>query len=95
MKTIIENATSLSKYLLDDAETIVINDDNIVVGNPAKFIIGDLNASSVTVYEGLTAPAEWMGNKYTFDGIDWTLSSNWVEPIAPAQEELSETENSE
>lgn len=84
MKTIVETTTSLSKYLLDDAEVVVLNEDNIVVGDPAKFIIADLNASTVTVYEGVTAPEDWTGNKYTFDGTDWTLNPNWVEPELPA-----------
>lgn len=83
MKTIVENATSLSKYLLDDAEVVVLNEDNIVVGNPAEFIIADLNASTATVYENVTAPADWIGNKYTFDGTDWTLNPAWVDPASP------------
>lgn len=83
MKTIVENATNLSKYLLDDAEIVVLNEDNIVVGDPAKFIIADLNASTATIYEGVTAPADWIGNKYTFDGTNWTLNPNWVDPTKP------------
>lgn len=83
MKTIVENATSLSKYLLDDAEVIVLNDDNIVVGDPAKFIIGDLNASTATVYESVTAPTDWIGNKYTFNGTDWTLNPDWIDHATP------------
>ena len=86
MKTIVENATNLSKYLLDDAEIVVLNEDNIVVGDPPKFIIADLNASTATVYEGVTAPADWIGNKYTFDGTDWTLNPTWVDPAAPIEE---------
>ena len=85
MKTIVENATSLSKYLLDDTEVVVLNEDNIVVGDPPKFIIGDLNASTATVYEGVTAPADWAGNKYTFDGTDWTLNPDWADPTAPEE----------
>ena len=85
MKTIVENATSLSKYLLDDAEVVVLNDDSIVVGDPAKFIIADMNADTATVYEGVTAPADWTGNKYTFDGSKWTLNPDWVDPMAAAQ----------
>jgi hypothetical protein len=81
VKTIVENTTILSKYLLDDAKVVVLNEDNIVVGDPAEFIIGDLNASTVTVYEGVTAPADWIGNKYTFDGTDWTLNPDWVNPV--------------
>ncbi len=86
MKTIVENATSLSKYLLDDTEAVVLNEDNIVVGDPAKFIIGDLNASTATVYENVTAPADWVGNKYTFDGTEWVQNPDWVDPAAASEE---------
>lgn len=84
MKTIVENFTSLSKYLLDDAEVVVLNENTIIVGDPAKFIIADLNANTVTVYESVTAPEDWIGNKYTFNGVDWALNPNWVEPTLPA-----------
>ena len=81
MKTIVETSTGLSQYLLADDVTIVSNADNIVVGDPAQFIIGDLNAGTVTITENVTnAPADWSGNKYTFDGTTWTLNPNWVDP---------------
>jgi hypothetical protein len=95
MKTIVENTTNLSKYLLNDDVTVTLNEDTIVVGDPAMFIVADLNASTVTVYEGVTAPADWIGNKYTFDGTNWTLNPDWVQPAPVEHEELSETENSE
>jgi hypothetical protein len=53
MKTIVETSTGLSKYLLADDVTIVSNADNIVVGDPAQFIIGDLNAGTVTITENV------------------------------------------
>ena len=81
MKTIVETATGLSKYLLADDVTIVSNADNIVVGDPAQFIIGDLNSGNVTITENVTnSPADWSGNKYTFDGTTWTLNPDWVDP---------------
>ena len=81
MKTIVETSTGLSKYLLADDVTIVSNADNIVVGDPAQFIIGDLNSGTVTITENVTnAPEDWSGNKYTFDGTTWTLNPNWVDP---------------
>ena len=86
MKTIVENATSLSKYLRADTEVVVLSKDSIVVGDPAEFIIADLNASTATVYENVTAPADWVGNKYTFDGTDWALNPAWVDPAAPIEE---------
>lgn len=85
MKTIVENTTYLSKYLLADTEVVVLNADNIVVGDPANFIIADLNASTATVYENVTAPEDWVGNKYTFDGTDWTLNPDWVDSVAASE----------
>jgi hypothetical protein len=86
VKTIVENATNLSKYLLADDVAVVLSSDNIVVGDPAMFVVSDLNAGTATVYEGVTAPEDWAGNKYTFDGADWTLNPNWVEPLPPTEE---------
>jgi len=81
MKTIVETSTGLSKYLLADDVTIVSNADNIVVGDPAQFIIGDLNSGTVTITENVeNAPEDWSGNKYTFDGTTWTLNPDWVDP---------------
>lgn len=80
MKTIVETDTGLSKYLLADDVAVVMNVDNVVVGEPPQFIVADLNASSATVYEGVTVPADWIGNKYTFDGTAWALDPTWVDP---------------
>ena len=82
MKTIVETATGLSKYLLDDDVVVTLNADHTIVGNPPQFIIADLNAGNSTVYAGVTAPDGWSGNKYTFDGSDWTLNPDWAEPPA-------------
>lgn len=81
MKTIVETSTGLSKYLLADDVTIVSNADHIVVGDPAQFIIGDLNAGTVTITDNVTnAPEDWSGNKYMFDGTTWTLNPDWIDP---------------
>jgi hypothetical protein len=83
MKTIVETATGLSKYLLDDSVAITANSDHIVIGDPAEFIIGDLNSGNATVTESITnEPSDWIGNKYTFDGITWTQNPDWVDPDA-------------
>jgi len=83
MKTIVETATGLSKYLLEDDVSVVANSDHVVVGNPAKFIVSDLNFSTTTITENITnAPSDWIGNKYTFDGTTWTQNPNWVDPDA-------------
>ena len=83
MKTIVETSTGLSKYLLADDVTIASTADNITVGDPAQFIIGDLNGSTVTITDNVSnAPDNWSGNRYTFDGTNWTANPNWVDPAA-------------
>lgn len=85
MKTIVENTTNLSKYLLADDVAVSATTENITVGNPAQFIIADLNSDNATVYSNVTdAPADWSGNKYLYDGAAWTLNPNWVDPNAAA-----------
>ena len=73
MKTIVENSTQLSKYLLEDSISVAMTESNIAVGNPVQFIIGDLNNVTATLHTSVSnAPENWEGNKFTFDGTDWT-----------------------
>lgn len=78
MKTLTKGGVSL--YLLDDAEVISITSENITVGEPAKFIIADCNSGNITLHEGVTAPADWSGWKYLFNGTDWTQNPDWIDP---------------
>jgi hypothetical protein len=81
MKTIVETSTKLCKYLLADDVTITATSDNITVGDPAQFIIADLNSSNATITENVTnAPSDWVGNKYKLDGTTWSANSDWVDP---------------
>ena len=83
MKTIVETSTKLSKYLLADDVTITATSDNITVGDPAQFIIADLNSGNTTITENVTnAPSDWTGNKYKLDGTTWSANSDWVDPDA-------------
>ena len=83
MKTIVETSTKLSKYLLADDVAITATADNITVGDPAQFIIGDLNSTTVTIAENVTnAPSDWTGNKYKLDGTTWSANPDWVDPEA-------------
>ena len=86
MKTVVETSSALSKYLLADDVTITATTENITVGNPPQFIIGDLNSTTVTITEDVTnAPEDWTGNKYFFDGATWTLNPDWVDPDTLSQ----------
>ena len=83
MKTIVETATGLSKYLLADDLAVAMNADDVIVGDPPQFIVADLSAGNAALYEGVTAPDDWIGNKYIFDGDAWTLNPAWIEPEQP------------
>jgi len=86
MKTIVEtNDNNLSTFLLDDSVELVVTATEITVGNPAEYIIGVLNSTNSVVYEGVTAPEDWAGGKYFFDGTTWTLNPNWVDPTPPEE----------
>lgn len=89
MKTIVDNATNTSRYLLADDKPVNVTASHIEVGDPANldFIIGDLNSSNATVIESVTEPVDeegnslWYGCKYTCasDGT-WTAVEGWVDP---------------
>ena len=83
MKTIVETSTKLSKYLLADDVTITATENDITVGDPAQFIIADLNSGTTTITENVTnAPSDWVGNKYKLDGTTWSANPDWVDPEA-------------
>ena len=82
-KAIVFNDNNLCPYLLDDGVIITITDELIEIrnNNGDDFNIGDMNLSNATVYEGATAPSNWVGNRYTYDGTTWTEVDGWVNPI--------------
>jgi hypothetical protein len=78
MKTLTKN--NLSLYVFDDSKTLTITEDNIIVGDPADFIISDCNSNNTVLHENVTEPEDWRGCKYLFvDGV-WSISPNWEEP---------------
>lgn len=60
MKTIIENATKLSKYLLHDDTPVTFLKGQINVGEPTNldFIIGDLNKDNASLVEGVSVEVD-------------------------------------
>ncbi len=77
MKTVIETATNISKYIFDDAHDLTMTATNITCPH---FIIGDMNSTNATITEDVTPPEDWAGCKYTLDGNTWALNPDWVEP---------------
>ena len=87
MKTIIENSTKISKYLIDDDTPVTLLSDRINVGEPhnLKFIICDLNRGNASVIEDVSeaksagVEGDWVGNKFIYDD-GWYPNPDWVEP---------------
>ena len=63
MKTIVDVTLKQSKYIFEDDVPIEMEEDRIVTPN---FIIGDLNSKNSILYENVTAPDDWFGNKYKY-----------------------------
>ena len=93
MKTIIENSTKLSKYLLDDDTPVAFINGQIHVGDPndLDFIIGDLsniNASLIenvpVVTDGSTVTVSYAGNfrspdvEDTWVGNKFLYDGGWI-----------------
>ena len=93
MKTIIENSTKLSKYLLDDETPVVFLKSQIHVGDPDNldFIIDDLdegNSSMVenvpVVTDGPTVTVSYAGNfrapdvEDTWEGNKFLYDGGWI-----------------
>lgn len=84
-KTITRKSNNVSVFVLHDDATVDLSaTPNATVrgntGGTVDFDISELNSSNATAHEGVTAPADWQGNRYTFDGSDWTEVDGWVDP---------------
>tara|TARA_A100000172_G_scaffold27954_1_gene16453 strand:+ start:5057 stop:5314 length:258 start_codon:yes stop_codon:yes gene_type:complete len=79
MKTIIDNATRTSRYLLDDEKSVFFDENKIIVAS--DFTITDLNVYNASLVAEVTAPDDWFGGKYTCasDGT-FTEVEGWVDP---------------
>ena len=81
MKTL-TTKDNCSVYIFDDNEVLNIGDDQIAVGEPVTFYIGDCNSSNVTLFENVTPPDDWTVYKYFYTADNgWELNPNWVEPV--------------
>ena len=82
MKTIVENSTKLSKFLYPDDKEILMGEDKITIGpvdNPELYV-GCHNVVDCTLYENVTEPDDWYGNKYTFEDGVFTSVEDWIDP---------------
>ena len=78
MKTLTKD--NVSVYLFEDNKSVALGSDSTIVGDPEEFIISDCNSSNSVMNTNVTAPEDWAGGKYDFDGTTWSLNSDYVEP---------------
>ena len=89
-KTITFNDSNNSAYLYSDSKKITVREDKIIIGkiSSPELIIGDMNSNNATLHENVTAPDDWFGNKYKFDGSDWSENPEWSDPVETRIAEL-------
>ena len=81
MKTLIHNETKESRFVFNDGDAVVFDEDRI---HTPSFIIADMNSTNSTLVENVTPPEDWTGGKYLYDAGTWTLNHNWVDPNTPS-----------
>ena len=59
---------------------VVMSEGHITIGQPAIFIIGDMNNANATLIENVIPPEDWRGCKYLFENGVWTVNPNWTDP---------------
>lgn len=77
MKTITLKADNRSILLVEDSVYVTVKADHVVKGEESIYGISETN---VDLHEGVTASEDWAASKYFFDGSDWTLNPDWVDP---------------
>jgi hypothetical protein len=82
VKTLCNDQTTVSLYSFDDSEIVIQGDERTTVGDPVQWAIGDCNISNSTLYVYVTLPDNWKPSKYLFDGSNWALNPDYIEPPA-------------
>jgi hypothetical protein len=80
MKTIVEKDTNLSKFIVENDIEIILTENSIEL--PGMVVYG-LNASNVDIFENVTQPLDWVGNKYKYLNSEWVLNPDWIDPENP------------
>lgn len=80
-KIIVKNSDNKVVFCLQDSQTITMSSDQCSythTGDDRNTIILDINSSTHTVYEGVTAPTSFWGNCFTYIDGNWALLDDAV-----------------
>jgi hypothetical protein len=80
MKTLCKIESNVSLYSFEDSEIINQTIENTLIGDPIQWVIADCNSENSLMYNNATLPTNWKPQKYIFDGINWSLNPDYVEP---------------
>ena len=83
-KIIVRNSDNKVVFCLEDSQVITLTSNDCTYTHTAddrKTIILDINSSTHTVYEGVTAPTYFWGNCFTYIDGNWALDSDRVTAI--------------
>jgi hypothetical protein len=85
MKIIAKKESKIVLYVFEDSQTIDVQDNQTVVGNPVEFYISDCNTSDTDLIESVTPPIDWVAEKYLYASGSWSLNPDWIDPDAPVE----------
>lgn len=77
MKTVTLKSDNRSILIAQDTDVVSVESNHVKRNEERIYGIG---ADTVTLYEGVTAPADWSSSKYFFNGTEWTQNPDWVDP---------------
>ena len=91
MKTIVRKGSNVSLSLFKDDVIVEITNTNIKVKGLQLLTILDCDESNAIVYENVNAPGDWKEWKYLYDGENWSLNPDYVEPPQQTNNDISST----
>ena len=80
--------TNESVFVFEDGASVTFDADNNkiicantgnIFGAPANFEIQPVDTTKFKLYTDVTAPSDWVGRKYKFDGSSWTFNTFFVD----------------
>jgi|TARA_R100001460_G_scaffold38732_1_gene73280 ribosomal protein L31 len=80
-KIIVRNSDNKVVYCLADSQIITMTSDECKfthTHDDRNTIVLDINSSTHTVYEGVTAPTSFYGNCFTYIDGNWALDADKV-----------------